>query len=178
MRFALLLFMIGLPLLELALLIKIGQKIGTWPAIMIVAGTALLGLAILQYQGLAAIRRGMKNFTSGEPPVVAVMDTALLIAAGVLLIAPGVITDTMGLLLLIPPIRSFAASSLLRRMTGGLFGGPAPAGNGRRQTGAPEAEDRAPRRPQASGPGPVIEGEFERIDEKPIKPGSGSRPPF
>jgi UPF0716 protein FxsA len=177
MRFALLLLMIGLPLLELALLIKIGQYIGTWPTIMIVVGTALLGLAILQYQGLTAIRRGMKDFANGEPPVATVMDTVLLIGAGVLLIAPGVTTDFLGLLLLIPPIRTLTAGWLLRQMTGGVFSWSVSTGNGSQNSSAPQAEDMPPRRAKTSGPGPVIEGEFERIDEKTIRPGRGPRPP-
>lgn len=169
MRFALLLFFIALPLLELALLIKLGQRFGFWPTISLVVGTALLGLAILQYQGLTAIRRGMKNFADGEPPVAAVMDTAMLIFAGLLLIAPGPITDCVGLIFLIPPLRTLIGEWLLKRMAGEAMGWPF-GGEGQRRSSAQPSEDADPRKSNAPGRGPVIEGEFERIDEKPVNP--------
>ncbi len=171
MRFGLLLFLIALPMLELALLIKLGQVIGFWPAMLIIFATAGLGLAILQYQGLTALRRGMKSFGSGEPPAAAVMDTVLLISSGILLIAPGPITDCAGILLLIPPVRAVVGAWLLKQMTGGAISGSTFGRAGQHPKGTQQPpQDAQPRTNKSATKGPVIDGEFERIDEKPIKP--------
>lgn len=177
MRFALLLFFVAMPLLELALLIKLGQSIGFWSTLMVIIGTAALGLIILQYQGIAAYRKGMTSLAAGKPPVAAVLDGTMLMIAGGLLIAPGLITDCLGLLLLIPPLRrGIGAWAIMRMMAAGTVS-VSTFGYGDDQAEAVNSPTEAkPRSKQSPGAGPVIEGEFERIDEKPLHRQRDDRP--
>ena len=168
MWFGLFLVFVAIPLLELALLIKLGQWIGFWPTLAIVVGTAGLGTFILHRQGFAAFRRGMANISAGTPPVEPILDASMLMGAGALLLAPGLITDGLGFLLLVPQIRRAVGAWGLRRMlaAGSIHvstysAGERPPPDEKRPTGA---SPRSGRRPSTSGP--VIDGEFERIDDK------------
>jgi UPF0716 protein FxsA len=182
MWFGLILIMIAVPLLELALLIKLGQSIGFWPTIGVIFGTAAAGIAIMNAQGLAAFRRASASLAEGKPPVEPVLDGFMLMLAGGLLLAPGLLTDAAGLLLLIPPVRRAVASWGIARM--------AASGNIHVSTWSQQTtyEDVQPRsKSMNSGPrpgtrraeaeGPVIEGEFERVDEKPTTPRRDDSPP-
>jgi UPF0716 protein FxsA len=153
---------IGFPLLELALLIKTGQSIGLWPTLAIVAGTAVVGVHVLARQSWTAARQMQDALARGEPPVAPVVDGAFLIGAGMLLITPGLICDAIGLLLLIPPIRHMAARGILRRMLAG-------ADVRVYRAGTEDSTGRySPRAPP--GTGPLIEGDFERLDDKATGP--------
>jgi len=169
MWIGLFLVVLGVPLLELAVLIKLGQSIGLWPTILVLIATAVLGMAILHTQGLAAFRRAMEAISEGRPPVEPVVDGAMLMIAGTLLVVPGLITDAAGLVLLIPPVRRWLGAAWVRRM---LAAGRVHATVVTSETGAGPTDDPTrPNRPrQAASAGPVIEGEFERIDEKPPRP--------
>ncbi len=172
MWFGLFLVFVAVPLLELALLIKLGQWIGFWPTLAIVVGTAGLGTYILHRQGFAAFRRGMANLSAGTPPVEPILDASMLMGAGALLLAPGLITDCLGFLLLVPQIRRAVGKWGLKRMLAAgsihvsTFSDPdrSPPDQ-KRHAGAPPHTGRRP-----SSNGPVIDGEFERIDEKLQKP--------
>lgn len=171
MWLGLFLVLVAVPLLELALLIKMGQWIGFWPTILVIILTAGCGATILYSQGFAAARRGAESMSSGRIPIGPVIDGFMLMVAGLLLLAPGLITDAAGILLLIPPLRRWIGAAGFRRMmAAGTFqasiftserrsgptSGPAEPGTGK---------DEFARRP-APNKGPVIDGEFERIDEK------------
>jgi UPF0716 protein FxsA len=155
---------VALPLVELALLIKTGQLIGFWATMGIVVGTGLLGAHVLMRQSWTTVRRMQEAVAKGQPPVAAVVDGAFLVVAGALLITPGLISDAVAILLLIPPIRHLVARWLvyvmLRRaqVTVGAF-------QAATEARGPHGPSRAP-----SGEGPVIEGEFERMDEKATGP--------
>jgi len=151
LRFALLLVFIAFPLLEIALLIKVGQTIGFWPTITILIAAAVLGIVIVRQQGLSMVSRAFAAMSEGEPPIGPVFDSFVVILAGFLLMIPGLLTDLVGLLLLIPPIRRRA----IAWATSGLFA--ASGGKGAR----------AKRGAQRTV---VIEGTYERLDEKPRKP--------
>ena len=155
---------VALPLIELALLIKTGQLIGFWATMGIVVGTGLLGAHVLMRQSWTTMRRMQEAVAKGQPPVAAVVDGAFLVVAGALLITPGLISDAVAILLLIPPVRQLAARwlvyAMMRRaqVSVGVF--------------QATTEARGPRGPSQppSGEGPVIEGEFERMDEKATGP--------
>ena len=165
MWIALFLIFVAVPLLELALLIKLGQIIGFWSTIAIVIATAAFGTAILHHQGFAALRRAAESLNQGKPPVEPVLDGFMLMLAGILLVAPGLITDCAGLLLLIPPLRKAAAAWGLKRM---LATGTIRTTTWRTEQSRSPHDD--PGRPGAAA-GPVIDGEFERLDEKTQDPG-------
>jgi len=154
--------LVVLPLLELAVLIKVGQVIGFWATFAMVVGAALLGGLIMSRGSLGVLRRAAQAIEQGRPPVADALDGAFLLMAGILLITPGFITDFFALLLLIPPLRhALARRTVVRAMRrSGLaeqnFGAEGEtAGEGARSPSSGE------------GKGPIIEGEFERLGEKP-----------
>lgn len=150
-RFALLLVFIAFPLLEIALLIKVGQTIGVWPTIMILIAAAVLGIVVVRQQGLSMVSRALAAMNEGKPPIGPVFDSFVVIMAGFLLMIPGLLTDAVGLLLLVPPIRRLA----IGWATSGFFAtSTAPGQQARRE------ERRAV----------VIEGTYERLDDTPRKP--------
>jgi len=97
--------LIGLPLLELYLLIRASAVIGVFSTIGIAIVTALLGTVLMRYQGLNVLRRVQIALNRGELPAQELLDGALLLIAGCFLLLPGFLTDGVGLLLLTPPLR-------------------------------------------------------------------------
>jgi UPF0716 protein FxsA len=159
-RVVLFLCFVAVPFIELALLIKTGQSIGVWPtlALLILAGCA--GATLLHWQGTAAVRRIFSGFDHGTLPVESVMDGAMIILAGALLLTPGFLTDVAGLLLLIPPVRA-----VFRRMVFSHVLNP-------EHTANPGSETRSERR---QGSPVIIETEFKRLNEKTIDPDGRQR---
>jgi len=157
MRLGLLLIFIAVPLLELVVLIKVGQLIGLWPTVLIVVVTAIAGTTILHRQGFLALNRAVEAVERGELPIEPVADGVLLLLAGALLLTPGLITDAAGLLLLVPPLRRRLARWAFKRLI-------ERARRPRRQRGASGGRDRE---------GVIIEGEFERVED----PSTETQPP-
>lgn len=168
MRLALFALLTVLPLLEIALLVMFGQWAGVWLTLAVVIGTAVLGVGVLQRQGLTMMLRTQEAMMRGEPPVGAMMDGAMTVMAGILLIMPGLITDTIGFLLLIPPVRHFLAG----RLAAGMFGvGDIDVEVYENERG--QERRTAHRSPGVENGGPVIEGDFERLDERTVDPRKG-----
>jgi UPF0716 protein FxsA len=165
LRLAVGLAFIVVPVLELALLIKTGQLIGVWPTVALVLTTAFTGAVIISRQSLSVLRRTLEALSEGRPPVAPVVDGLFLLAAGALLLTPGLLTDVVALALLVPPIRRAIARASMGWMLR------------RAQISIRVHDDRsgpdAPRRSAANGEGPIIEGEFERLDERPAEPRRG-----
>lgn len=105
-----------LPLLELALLIMVGAEIGVLATLGLIFLTAVLGIAVIQAQGFMTLLRAREKLAEGTLPARELAEGFLLALAGALLIAPGFITDTLGLLLLLPPLRRLLAGSALRAL--------------------------------------------------------------
>ena len=103
--FPLLLLFIALPALELALLIEIGSRIGTPATLAIIVITGAVGAFYARREGLSVLRKLQQQMGSGQLPADSLDDGALILIASALLITPGLITDTVGFLLLAPPIR-------------------------------------------------------------------------
>ena len=107
-----------LPIVELALLIKIGRAID-WPAtIGLVLATGAVGAALARWQGLLVLRKIQEEMGEGKLPGRSLFDGALILLAGAVLMTPGVITDAMGFLLLLPFVRSLLARGLRRYAQG------------------------------------------------------------
>lgn len=174
MRLALFLVFLAVPLVELALLVKLGQWIGFWPTLGIVVATAIIGATILHRQGVATLRRAVEMTERGAAPLAPALDGVFLLFAGALLLTPGLITDLTGVLLLIPPIRravaQWAFASLMRRATVEVH----VARRSRAQRSGPWPPQREPPATGADN-GTIIEGEFERVDERDAtrRPGAG-----
>lgn len=130
------------PLAEIVVFIEVGGLIGALPTVALVVAIALLGTWLLRRQGLATFRKAQDALDRGEVPVAEALDGFLLVAASLLMVTPGLLTDAAGLLLLVPSLRRrvgrFAVGRLMRH--------------------AQAAREKGRRR------GPVIEGEAERIE--------------
>lgn len=107
---------------ELAILIPVGQALGTLPTVALVLGTAVLGATLAKRQGLAIWRRIQKELASGELPGDSLLDGLAVVIAGAFLLTPGVLTDIAGIALLVPPVR-VPLKALLKRHAGDLMDG-------------------------------------------------------
>lgn len=143
----LLLGLVGLALLEMVVLIKVGSVIGALPTVALVILTALVGSSLVRSQGLRTLMEAQHKMQLGELPGREVMSGMMLALAGLLLIIPGFVTDIVAVLLLQPALRNRLADKLVGSshftVRGGPFDGP---------TGQPPSD------------GHTIEGEYERKD--------------
>jgi len=98
----LLLIVIGLPILEITLMIKMGQQIGALNTILIICLTAVIGIYYAKIEGINTIKSGLTNLYKNEIPFYEIISGASIAIAALLLILPGFISDTIGSLLLIP----------------------------------------------------------------------------
>lgn len=94
-----------LPLLELLVLIPLGQQIGVWPTIGIVVATAAIGAWLGKKQGVDAWRRLKNDLATGQLPADSLLDGLFVLIASTLLITPGVLSDMAGIVLLLPAAR-------------------------------------------------------------------------
>lgn len=134
--FLLVLLFIVVPIVELYVIIQVGEAIGVLPTLALLFLDAILGSLLLRHQGRSAWRRFNEALGQRRFPGKEVADGVLIVVGGTLLLAPGFITDVFGVLLLIPPTRAIARA-LLKRFTvghftvvgvpgaGGMFGGGA-----------------------------------------------------
>lgn len=106
MGFKLLLFFVGVPLLELALLIELGRQLGFWTTLAIVILTGVAGATLAHWQGLRALARIQQELQAGRLPAGELLDGLLILIAGVMLLTPGFLTDICALLLLLPWMRT------------------------------------------------------------------------
>ncbi len=111
----LLLFLI-VPIAELYLLIEIGQRIGTVSTLALIFLTALLGSALARRQGLGVLRRMQAEMGQGRLPASSMVDGVLILLAGAVLITPGVLTDIVGFVILIPATRGLIKAYLWKRI--------------------------------------------------------------
>jgi UPF0716 protein FxsA len=116
MLLPLVLLFIAVPLAELAVIIQVGQAIGVWWTIALLLADSLLGSWLMRHQGRTAWRRFNEAVQVGRVPTREVLDGALVIFGGALLLTPGFITDIFGLVLLIPPSRRLVRALLARRL--------------------------------------------------------------
>ena len=96
------LFFIGLPALEIFLLIKIGGQVGALNTVALIFLTAIIGIYFAKLQGIKTLKSGMVNLYQNKIPVYEMMSGASIAIAALLLITPGFFTDSIGFLLLIP----------------------------------------------------------------------------
>lgn len=117
MPILLLLFTI-VPLVELWLLIRIGQATSASATILLIIATGVIGAALARFEGMRTWRQVQAALHRGEVPTDAMIGGVLIFVAGLVLVTPGVITDAIGFLFLIPPIRLWVARWLKRRFAG------------------------------------------------------------
>ena len=111
------LLFIGLPVLEIYLMIKMGTKIGALNTIALIFLTAIIGVYFAKLQGIQTLKSGMINLYQNKIPVYEMLSGASIAMAAFLLIVPGFFTDFIGFLLLIPFTRKIIFSIALKKKT-------------------------------------------------------------
>jgi len=120
------LLLLAIPMIEIALFIVIGQAIGVWPTLLGVILGAIIGSMIIRHQGLKLVGDIRNTMGRGALPGLKLADAMLISIAGMLIAVPGYFTDVVGLLLLLPPLRTAIYGFLKRRMR--IIGDVAAAG--------------------------------------------------
>ena len=142
----LLLLFLLIPLLEIYLLIEVGGIIGALPTVFMVVFTAVLGAWLLRLQGFSTLRRVQATMAQGGIQAMEMLEGAVLLVAGALLLTPGFFTDAIGFICLVPSLRRALIRRVLKKAIVVDYGGPQ----------GPSAGPRGPR---------TIEGEFRREDD-------------
>jgi UPF0716 protein FxsA len=113
---ALLLIFIVVPIAELYVIFMVGDAIGWWQTLLVLAADSVIGSLLLKSQGRAVWRRFSEAMAAGRVPHREVMDGVLVIFGGAFLITPGFLTDVVGLLLLLPPTRALMRRLVVRAL--------------------------------------------------------------
>jgi len=109
---AVILFIIGIPAIEIYLMIKVGGIIGALNTILLIFFTAITGVYFAKIAGLSTLKSGINQLVKNEIPVYEIISGAALAFAALLLIIPGFMTDIVGFLLIIPITRKFFIRSI------------------------------------------------------------------
>jgi len=149
-------------LLEIFVLVKVGGFLGAWPTVLLVIITAMVGSMLVRSQGVQLVNELQQRLSLGEMPGVQLIEGVLLLIAGVLLVTPGFVTDITGLLLLQPTIRKRIATFFLTnpKFKSTVFMSGQQGFSQHRTSFGQKGDD-----------GDIIEGEFERKDDKRINKG-------
>ena len=112
-----LLLIIGIPLIEIYLFIKIGSQIGAFNTVLLILTTAVVGVAYARYEGFNTLKSGIGQLVKNEMPIYELMSGATLAIAAFLLILPGFATDMIGILLIIPLTRKIILKKFVKNKT-------------------------------------------------------------
>ena len=104
-----------IPLVEIAIFIKVGQAVGLLDTLLLLLAAGIAGAVLLRLQGWATLLRLRQRLAAGEAPVRELFDAACLALAGVLLILPGFLSDLAALLLLVPAVRTVCFGRVARQ---------------------------------------------------------------
>lgn len=113
------------PIIEITVLMQVGELIGAWPTVAIVIVSAWLGAKYVRQQGLATLQSVQTKMAQGEMPSSEIVTGLMLLVAGVLLVTPGFVTDIFGLSLLVPNVRQALANRVQKQIEtsqGSAFG--------------------------------------------------------
>ena len=110
-----LLLVIGIPLIEIYLFIKIGSQIGAFNTVLLILTTAVAGVAYARYEGFNTLKSGLSQLVKNEIPVYEIISGATLAFAALLLILPGFATDIIGILLIVPFTRKVILSKFINK---------------------------------------------------------------
>ena len=106
---------IGIPLIEIYLFIKIGSQIGAFNTLILILSTAIVGIAYARYEGFNTLKSGINQIAKNKLPLYEVISGAALTFAALLIIIPGFATDFMGLLLIIPLTRKLILKRFVKK---------------------------------------------------------------
>lgn len=103
-----------IPLIELYFLIELGEVIGALPTILLTVFTGVAGIALMRSQGLATVQTAQQEMAMGQSPQGSMMEGVFIFLGGVMLFFPGLVSDSIGLLFLLPPFRRFLIGQSLK----------------------------------------------------------------
>jgi len=146
------LLLIVMPIVEIYFLIQVGSSIGAFSTVMLIVFTAVVGAYLFRLQGLTTIQRVQASLSRGEIPAIEMIEGAMLLVSGVLLLTPGFVTDMVGFVCLVPAVRRKFALSLMDSQF--VSQSSFQAGASFQQTKQEQTLDTD-----------IIEGEFRRDDE-------------
>lgn len=132
---ALLALFLIVPIIEIYLLIQVGSVIGAIPTIFLVVFTAVLGALLLRQQGFSTLGRVQAALARGEVPALEMLEGAMLLFGGALLLTPGFFTDAIGFVCLVPQLRQRTILWALRRGVISTVGPGGKPGQGEHQHG-------------------------------------------
>lgn len=112
------------PLLELAVIIQVGQGLGVLPTIGLLLVVSIVGAWLVKFQGLGVMNRIRRQLAAGQMPTDELVNGVLILVAGALMLTPGFITDAVGLSLLFPPSRAVVRRFLAQRFRASIITGP------------------------------------------------------
>ena len=110
-----LILIIGIPLIEIYLFIKIGSLIGAFNTVLLILTTAVIGIAYARYEGFNTLKSGVSQLVRNEMPIYEIISGATLAFAALLLILPGFATDFIGILLIFPFTRRMILSKFIKK---------------------------------------------------------------
>ncbi|MCE9679273.1 membrane protein FxsA [Shewanella sp. AS1] len=163
MFFILLMIFVLVPVIELNVLIRVGENIGSWNTVGLVILTAVVGVSLVRSQGISTLLQVQQKLARGEAPGQEIVEGMMLAMAGLLLLIPGFVTDFIGLLLLTPLTRKPVVKLLYKKMQvrvsrqGGFQAGFGPGFHQQHQQ-SPFEKD--------SSKGHTIDGDYEHKDDK------------
>jgi UPF0716 protein FxsA len=137
------LLFVGMPILEIYVIIQVGDAIGVLPTIALLIVDSLIGAWLMRSQGRIVWARFTQALEAGRPPAREVLDGALVIVGGALGLAPGFVTDALGLFLIAPPTRALVRRALVARLMnrGAMKVGVWAAGRSRPSAGRSQPHD-------------------------------------
>lgn len=103
------------PLIEISVFMDVGAAIGVGATLLLTIGSAIWGIAMVRLQGMDTWMRMQKTMSQGETPAYEMFEGTLLLVAGMLLLIPGFVTDSIGIILLIPPLRKHIALKMFNK---------------------------------------------------------------
>ena len=159
------LFFVIVPIIEITVLMHVGEWLGAWPTIAIVILTAWLGAKYVRQQGLVTLQSVQSKMAQGEMPSGEIITGVMLLVAGVLLVTPGFVTDFFGLSLLIPAVRQALIKSVQQHLvTSQVSQSRAGFYSSVEDSVNESANFNAEQQTQNKHQGETLEGEFERKD--------------
>lgn len=158
MGFIIFLCLMLVPIIEIIGFIQVGSLIGIWATLAIVILTAIIGSLLLRYQGMTTLFKAQEDLQRGALPVEHMVTGMFLAFAGALLLTPGFFTDIFGLLLFLPPFRSFLMATLFKgfiaQRAEGMF---RETPQGERPNPPHDADD------HMKEEGPIIDGSYHEV---------------
>lgn len=159
------LFFVIVPIIEITVLMHVGELLGAWPTIAIVIFTAWLGAKYVRQQGIATLQSVQTKIAQGEMPSSEIITGIMLLIAGVLLVTPGFVTDVFGLSLLVPAVREALMKSVQQHLVMSQRSQPAASFHSSVHNTTDQTANYQPTEKVSNDhKGETLEGEFERKD--------------